>query len=226
LTAANRVSRALIALLGIAVLVWAGYEAGRRGLADWISMRARYQVVSWAEKHSVPSQAQWQRAVDALGAALKIAPDDPTLYDHLGVAYQLASAAFDPRGQWNVYAEYSLLYFQRAAALRPTSPYSWASIAMMKYRLGRVDGELFKALALAMRLGPWEPRVQVVVSDLGLALWDRLDEEQRGQIRENWRRTAVRQADQLVRLAIARNRVDIVCKTSLDSLKNRLECKR
>jgi len=220
-----RLSRVAIALLGISLLIFAGYEAGRRGLADWVSMRARFQVASWAQKGTVPSHEQWQRAVDALGAALKLAPEDPSLYDHLGAAYELASAAFDPKGQWNVYTEFALLHFQLAATLRPTSPYSWASVAMMKYRLGRVDEDLFKALTLAMRLGPWEPQVQLMASELGLALWERLDEEQRGQIRENWRRTAVRQADQLWKLAVARKRVDILCKTSLEALKNRLECR-
>ncbi len=226
MTIVNRASRALIALLGIAVLSWAAYEAGRRGFADWVSLRARFQVASWAQKRTVPSQEQWQRAVDALGAAQKLAPEDPSLHDHLGAAYELASAALDPKGRWNVYTEFALLHFQQAAARRPTSPYSWASIAMMKYRLGRVDEELFQALALAMRLGPWEPQVQITVSDLGLALWDRLDTHQKGEMRENWRRTAVRQADQLAKLAIARKRVDLLCKTSLDALKNRLECIR
>ena len=226
MTTVNRLSRVLVALLGIAVLACVAYEAGRRGLADWVSMRARFQVASWAEKPTIPSREQWQRAVDALNGALRLTPEDPSLYDYLGVAYHVAGAAFDPRGQWNVYTEFALLHFQRAAALRPTSPYSWASIAMMKYRLGRVDKELLQALALAMRLGPWEPQVQVMASDLGLALWDRLDEEQRGQIRDNWRRTAVRQADPLWKLAAARKRIDLLCKTSLDALKNRLECIR
>ncbi len=226
MTTVNRLSQVLIALLGIAVPAYAAYEAGRRGLADWISVRARFQVVSWAEKRTVPSQEHWQRAVDALGAAQRLAPEDPSLYDHLGVAYDLAAAAFDPKGRWNVHTEFALLHFQQAAARRPTSPYSWASIATMKYRLGRIDEELFQALALSMRLGPWEPQVQIMVSDLGLALWDRLDTHQKGEIRENWRRTAVRQADQLAKLAIARKRVDLLCKTSLDALKNRLECKR
>ena len=225
MTTVNRACRVLIALLGISVLAYAAHEAGRRGLADWVSMRARFQVASWAEKRTVPSREQWQRTVDALSAALKLTPEDPSLYDHLGVAYGLASAAFDPKGQWNVYTEFALLHFQQAAILRPSSAYSWASVAMMKYRLGRIDEDLFKSLALAMRLGPWEPQVQTIASDLGFALWDRLDTGQREQVRENWRRTSVRQADRLLKLAIARKRIDLLCKTSLDALKNRLECK-
>ncbi len=101
----------MVALLGITVLAYAAYEAGRRGEADWVSMRARYQVASWAEKRQVPSQERWQRAVDSLNAGLRLTPEDPTLYDYLGLAYELAATAFDPKGQWNVYTEFALLHF-------------------------------------------------------------------------------------------------------------------
>ena len=158
MTIVNRASRVFIALLGMAVLGWAAYEAGRRGLADWVSLRARFQVASWAQKRTVPSQEQWQRAVDALGAAQKLAPEDPSLHDHLGAAYELASAALDPKGQWNVYTEFALLHFQQAAARRPTSPYSWASIATMKYRLGRIDEELSRRLPCPCARGPGNRR--------------------------------------------------------------------
>ena len=215
-----------MAALGLPLLAYAAYEAGRRGLADWTSMRWRYEVTVWSAKRTVPSHEQWQRAVDMFGAALKLNPENPSLYDFLGTAYDLGSVVFFPGGQWSVYSEYALLNFRHAASLRPISPYSWANVATVKYQLGQVDDELFRALALAMRFGPWEPGVQIIVSDLGFAAWDRLTPELQAQIRENWRRTALRQGDRLAALAIARKRVDLLCNTSLDALKNRLKCKQ
>ena len=35
----------------------------------------------------------------------------------------------------------------QAAALRPTSPYSWAGVAVMKYRLGQLDEEFRQAFS-------------------------------------------------------------------------------
>jgi len=221
-----RALRTLIAASGILLLAYTAYEAGRRGLADWNSMRWRHEVIVWTEKRAVPSYDQWRQAVDALNSALRLTPENPSLHDHLGTAYDLGSTAFSPGGKWSVYAEFALLHFRQAAGLRPVSPYSWANVAKTKFRLGQADDELFRALTLAMRLGPWEPGVQIIASDLGLALWDRLDPALKGQVRENWRRTAFRQADQLAKLAIGRKRVDLLCNTSLDALKNRLECMR
>jgi len=186
-------------------------------------MRARQDVSLWGEKRTPPSAAQWQGAVDALRSALLLTPADPTLQDHLGLAYDLAAAAPAAR-QWPVYREFALLHFREAARLRPTSPYSWANVAQMKYRLGQHDAELARALSLAMRYGPWEPLVQLIASDIGLALWDRLEPALRGELRENWRRTALRQAEALARLGQAHRREKLLCEEALDVLGNRLKC--
>lgn len=170
-----RASRALIAVLGMSLLAYAAYESARRGLDDWQSTRWSHEVRIWAERRAVPSEDQWQRAVDGLRAALRLAPRDPSLWGSLGFAYDVDSTTFVRSGKWHVYDEYALIHFRQAVSLRPTSPYSWAGVAVMKYRLGQLDEELSRALASAMRLGPWEPGVQMMVSELGLALWDRLD---------------------------------------------------
>jgi hypothetical protein len=218
-------SRTLIALLGASLLACAAYEAGRRGLADWISMRSRYEVNLWTEKQAAPTFQQWQRAVEALRSALKLAPEDPSLHDHLGVAYEVASATFSPGGRWNVYREFSLVHFRQATVLRPTSPYSWANVALTKYGLGQRDDELYRALAAAMRLGPWEPGVQLITSDLGLLLWEDLAPALKEQVRANWIRTAHRQADPLARLALTRNRLGLLCNISDKSMKKSLKCR-
>jgi len=220
-------ARVAIALAGIALLAFAAHDSVLRGLEDWRSTRARHEIRTWAQGRAVQSQEQWQRAVDALREALRLAPQDPELWESLGFAYDIASRNFAPAG-WSVYAEFALIHFRQAAALRPTSPYSWAGVAVMKYRLDQLDEEFRQAFSSAMRLGPWEPGLQLITSDMGLALWDRLDSQLRDEVRENWRRTAVRQADQLAKLAISRGRAGVVCEEAveeaLDALKNRLKC--
>ena len=218
----SRVARFSIALAGIALLAFAARDSVLRGLEDWRSTRARHEIRTWAQGRAVQSQEQWQRAVDALREALRLAPQDPELWESLGFAYDIASRNFAPAG-WSVYAEFALIHFRRAAALRPTSPYSWAGVAVMKYRLDQLDGEFRQAFSSAMRLGPWEPGVQLIASNLGLALWDRLDPRLRDEVRENWRRTAVRQADQLAKLALTHGRIGILCEVSLDAQKKPLK---
>jgi tetratricopeptide (TPR) repeat protein len=214
----------LFIALGIALIACAAYEAGRRGLADAISMRSRYEVNLWSEKQAAPAFEQWQRAVESLRSALALTPEDPSLYDHLGVAYEVASTTFNPGDAWNVYHEFSLVHFRQATVLRPTSPYSWANVALAKYRLRQWDEEMFLALIAAMRLGPWEPGVQLITSDLGMLLWDYLPQALKAQVLENWSRTAERQAEPLARLAVARNRVAVLCTISHKSLQKTLKC--
>ena len=216
-------ARLAIALAGIALLAFAAWDSARRGLEDWRSTRGRRDVRTWIEGRPVPSEEQWQRTVDTLREALRLSPHDPELWENLGLAYDIGSRKFASTG-WTVYTEFSLVYYRQAAALRPTSPYSWAGVAVMKYRLDQLDGEFSRALASAMRLGPWEPGVQLIASDIGLALWDRLNPVFKDQVRENWRRTAVRQADQLAKLAILHARAGLLCAEPLDTLKNRLKC--
>ena len=52
--------------------------------------------------------------------------------------------------------------------MRPGSPYVWASIALLKLRLGEMDAEFYGALERAARLGPWEPAVQIAIADSAL----------------------------------------------------------
>lgn len=218
-----RVARVAIAVAGIALLAIAARDAAFRGLEDWRSTRGRHDIRMWTEGRSVPSEAQWQRTVDGLREALRLAPRDPELWEYLGLAYDIASRRF-ATGGWTVYSEFALVHFRQAATLRPTSPYSWAGVAVMKFRLDQLDEEFRKAFSSAMRLGPWEPGLQLITSDIGLALWDRLDPRLRDEVRENWHRTAVRQADQLAKLAISHGREGVLCKESLEVLKNRLKC--
>jgi hypothetical protein len=225
-----RFARIAIAAIGIAVLGFATYETARRGLEDWRSARWRHDVREWTEGRALPSEAQWQRTVDALREALRLAPQDSVLWEYLGLAYDIGARKLVPKGSgagaggWNVYTEFALVHFRQAAALRPTSPYSWAGVAVMKYRLGELDEEFGRALVSAMRLGPWEPGVQLIASELGLALWDRFDAPFRDLVKENFRRTAVRQADALAKLAVAYGRAGVLCEVSHEALKKRLKC--
>ena len=216
-------TRILIALAGIAILAFAAWESGRRGLEDWRSMRSRRDVAGWGGGAAAPSEAYWLRNVQTLRDTLRRSPRDPEIWETLGKAYEFGSRKFAPPG-WTAYDEFALIHYRQAAALRPTSPYSWAGIAVLKLRLNQLDPEFSAALVNAMQYGPWEPGIQMLASDFGLSLWDRMDPAFRALMNENFRRTAVHQADQLVKSAILRGRVGVLCDLSLDSLKNRLKC--
>ncbi|MBE0619351.1 MAG: hypothetical protein IH605_02040 [Burkholderiales bacterium] len=219
--------RILITLVATAVFGYAAYASAKRGLADWNSMRARHEIAGWAEHRATPPPERLQEAITTLIDALALAPNDPTLIEHLGTALELrasASAAGSEMRRLSLTA--ALIYFRRAAALRPSSPYTWANILLAKYRLAQLDNEFFDAMRNALDLGPWEPAVQLIVADVTLGAWDKLDNGLRAHANENLRRAALRQADGLARLATDRGRIDLVCAAAFDRMKSRLKCVR
>ena len=223
----SRPYRILIALIGTAVLVYAAYASGTRGFADWRSMRWRHEIAAWAERRTVPPPERMQEAINSLIDTLALTPDDPNLIEHMGVFHNLrASASAIGSDAWRLNLAQALIYFRKSADLRPTSSYTWANIALVKYRLGQIDAEFFAAMHHALDFGPWEPGVQLIVADAGIGAWDKLDGDLRGRVSEDLRRTAVRQADALARIATEHRRMDIICAASIDAMKNKVKCSR
>ena len=224
-SALRRRDRILIALIVTAILGYAVYASAKRGLADWNSMRSRHEIAGWAERRATPPPERLQEAITTLIDALALAPNDPTLIEHLGTALELRATASPPGNEMRrLSLAAALVYFRRAAALRPGSPYTWANILLAKYRLGQIDDEFSSAMRNALELGPWEPAVQLIVADAALGAWDKLDSGLRARANENLRRAAVRQADGLARIANDRRRIDLVCALSLDTMKNKVRC--
>ena len=219
--------RVLIALLGSAILAYAAFVSAKRGLADWSSMQARHEVVTWTEHRTIPPPARLQEAINSLINALARAPNDPILIEHLGAALQLRANAAAPGSQLRQLAlRAALVYFRKAAALRPSSPYTWANILLVKYHLGQIDDEFFDTIRNALDLGPWEPAVQLIVADATLGTWNGLDAGLRTRATENLRRAAVRQTAALARIATDQRRVDLICAAAFEEMKSKLKCLR
>lgn len=217
--------RILIALTGSALIGYAIYASGTRGLADWSTMRWRHEVTGWADRRATPPPPErLQEAIGSLTATLARTPDDPTLNEHLGVALELRAAGFPPGSDRRRYLAEALVYFRKAAVLRPTSPYTWGNILVAKYRLGQIDAEFFGAMHHALDFGPGEPAVQLIVADTGLGAWDGLDSGLRARVTENLQRTAVRQTDALARIATKQRRIELVCAMSIEKMKTKLKC--
>ena len=218
-------ARRVCAALATGVLAYAAYIAALHGFADWQAMRWRHDVSHWAEKGTMPSAGRWVQTADGLQSALKLTPRDPLLHDHLAVLNSIGAWAFRSAGEPSrTYAAFALLHFRQALSLRPTSPYSWVGLASSKYQLGEVDGELFRAMALASAWGPREPRVQLILADLGFLLWDALDAQQQALAVENLRRTAHRQAPALAKLAEGRKRTALLCKNAIENIEKFIKC--
>ena len=95
--------------------------------------------------------------------------------------------------------------------MRPGSSYAWASIALLKLRLGRIDDEFYRALDRAARLGPWEPQVQIALADAGLGAWPELAPPARKTVIAALERGLRREERDIRRIAAAHGTLPLVC---------------
>jgi hypothetical protein len=191
-----------LCLLAMAVV------ALRWGRADAMHREAEREMARWQHDRSMPGLAEWLETRDALAQALRLDPRNPAIAESNGL---LHSQRVQEGSGSGVFQEEALGFFEEAAVRRPTSPYTWANIALTRYRLGRTDAKFMAALSQAQRLGPWEPEVQLIAADFGLAMWDEMDAAGRAELKATLARGAKRQGAQVVQLAEKRGRLGLVC---------------
>lgn len=144
-------------------------------------------------------------AVHAFGTLAGSAPADPAYHEARGIAL----ARNTPDDAQLRQASEELLV---AARLRPTSPYTWAALAQVKYRAGNLDDRFEKALRNAVLFGPQEPEVQRLVADLGLAAWPQLGASSRRAVESAIDAGLNRQAAAILQIAERRGRLEIACR--------------
>ena len=139
---------------------------------------ARKQLDNWREKQQHLEHTQWETIQSQMDHALQYTPDNPDLLSDLGLAHE-AEFNFYPAIDQSARTgrEKAVKYYQQAIFLRPSWPYDRIKFALVKYRLDETDRNIYKLMAQATELGPWEPRVQLVVAEIGLRNWDSLPDD-------------------------------------------------
>ena len=198
--------------IGLAVLAVLLALALPRGLADVYGFEARVAYNAWEAKRRPPTEEEWTFARNQLGDAQALDPGHPAYREDIARLYELRASPFnagDALAQG--YLREALAYQRQAARLRPSSPYTWASIARLKARLPEPDREFETALRNAALLGPWEPGVQLALADAGFRHWGALAPETRAALSGNALRALRRQDTKLFDLARRHGRLAALC---------------
>lgn len=103
-------------------------------------------------------------------------------------------------------------YFSQSLGIRPSSPYSWASLAAARYALGKTDATFESALVNAVLLGPSEAEVQATVADFGLAVWDEVQPATRVAIEAAVHSGMRRNPMEMLRILQRRGRLEMACR--------------
>lgn len=200
----------LVGLLAVVVL------AGRRGLADVVAQDPRFEIERWRAGKFVMNPIRLNVIQAELNKALELDPKNPNLLEDLGRFYAVRVERRQP-SDMNVreIRQQSLTYFRQLLELRPTSGHAYVNVALMKFWLGEIDQEFSQSLQQALRRSPWEPQVQLITIELGLASWPALSDSGRQAIQRAIRSQGewklVNQQPSLLSLLKRYNRPDLGC---------------
>ena len=209
-------SRSVPALFAAALLVAGAYTAAVRGLADAHYTNARLLLAAGALAGANAERTPRPEAIGPALASLREArffePTNPQFVEQVARLQELQALRLDARDPaMREGLRQSLAQYRAAAAMRPGSPYVWASVAMLKARMNDLDFEFYGALERAGRLGPWEPKVQIAMIDVGLAAWPLLARAGRIRVLEALERALSRQEPEVRRIAAVHGTLPQAC---------------
>lgn len=175
-----------------ALLLYAILSAVRIGAADYFSTQAG--VVS---KES--SSAALAIATRDLEWARRLTQDDPArLEESARLAIRQANQTDINQSDRQELLHVALVHARSAVALRPAYAYGWAIVLKLKHALREYDAEFRQALRAVMVLGPWEPGLQVLAVDAGMAAWTSLSVDEQNRVMSSYLRGMHRQGEAMV----------------------------
>jgi hypothetical protein len=205
------------AILFLVVIAATAYFTTLRFAAELSAQDARFSFVRWEAGKAKPQAGAVSSAVASLRAALDYEPGNPNLHSDIG-RIQYWSVRSESRlvdAESRAVRQAALDSFRQAALLRPTSGHSWASVALTRYMLGHVDIEYTHALEQTLRWAPWQPQLQLIGIQLGLATWQELAPSTQQRVAEAIRRQVewkmVDQKPALIRLLRGYRRMELGC---------------
>lgn len=208
----NAFTRIATGTFAMAMLAALAGVAARHAFADLLALQGRAAIRTADRDPAALGPGDWARAQSRLERAARLDPDEPAIAEDIGRLHELRSRVA-PGADAKAELARALAYFRDSLARRPTSPYTWANLAIVKSGLGQFDAEFLGAIDRAARLGPWEPEVQLALADVGLRHWDRLTPPARQAIHAAMGRGLKRQDARLFEMAAAYRRMDVLCAT-------------
>lgn len=165
-------SVALLLVLGYALSI-----AARTGLADVYAEAAKSYLQTKLRANEVLTREDWQALSGSLIRALALAPGNPENLTELGYLNRLLIEGNDRDAEEILrYGDAGAGYYQAALAVRPTWPWDWGNLAVLKYyQYDYASGVYLDALVRTLEFGPREPSLQFRAAEMGIKSWPALN---------------------------------------------------
>jgi hypothetical protein len=206
-----RVTRFLAVLPAVAALAALSTYAVESGMTSEALTKVTVETGVWHRARPQADGLPWSR--EQLVAAAQRSPADPNVHELLGL---LGARGFDVSGATGrsnpeILGEAAAQY-REALMLRPSSPYTWVNLAALQYRLGNTGSEFETALVRAIQTGPYEPEVQAMVANFGLAVWNEVAAPTRTAIEQAVASGMKRNPREFLQIGERRGRLGVPCR--------------
>lgn len=178
----------LVFIVAFCVLAYGIHLAARMGTADSFAYLAKKEILSWSAANSRVNNSSWFLAKQHYLAAAHLMPDHPDYLYNLGRLQYLNVLFFIPplaNAEALAALEEAETYLKQSIRERPAWPLAWAHLAMVKAAQMKFDDQYLLAIERSTTLGPWEPGVQVAVTDSGFKGWHLLNKEYQRLVIDN-----------------------------------------
>jgi len=204
-------------------LLYLIYVAGSWALADIYARPVMNVMRRWNVGQRPLKEDDWTRYRENLTTALSLDPTNPDIHHIFG---KVTEGPYAKYGLLKTVAKASRLeaanYYRESIRLRPTWPYAWIALALVKYRLFEIDDEFFQAVHQSMHYGPWEPDILRVVAEFGMVLWKILEYNERefflATIRRSFLHASESHVEKIKKFIVKRGFIDKVCETVDDNI--------
>jgi hypothetical protein len=201
----GRAARLVLVVPALAALAALALWAVKLGSAETLAWNAAAEINTWTATRVQPGFETWLWVRDDLLRAERRSPRDPSVHELLGVIHARRAGRTE-------FVDMAVERFARAIELRPTSPYTWANMAVARYQLGKTEAPFEAILVRSALLGPSEPEVQRAVADLGLAMWDEVTPATRALVERHIAAGMRRNPLEMLQISYRRGRLEAACR--------------
>jgi len=193
------------------ILIGLIITTGSWGLADINVKSTQRSLLLWENDVNTLNKAEWTIAYDRVSKAIGQNPLNPELLTLMANVQEWKIYLDSGDVENSHYLTLALKNYRKAAELRPSWPYTWSHISLVKYRMGEIDQEFQQAIEIATKSGPWEPGVQQIIAEVGLSAWQELDIGMREKIARNINRGITMQPILMLNILKKHGHLKMVC---------------
>ena len=193
--------RLLVVVPALTVIAWMAVQVFGLAIAGSVMHDASQAMDLWSGAKPPTPEALAKLRDDLQRVTYA---SDADVEELLGLAYLRARRA--------EYLDEARVHLLNALRLRPGSPYTWANIVTVDYRIGRTGKEFENALVRAQELGPYERDVQRAEAFFGLAVWGEIGPKAQAAVERSVAAGMRRNPLEMLQIAQRRGRLAVTCR--------------